>query len=102
VALAETSFAGGFGMEIDLKKIPYSGLNRNDLLLFSESQSRFVVTLDPSKKKTFETLLGDAIYGEIGVVSDSKILQIIGLDGKKIIKANIDDLKEAWQKPLRF
>jgi phosphoribosylformylglycinamidine synthase len=102
VALAETAFAGGFGMEIELKKVPYSGRNRNDLLLFSESQSRFVVTLHPSKKKAFETLLGHAIYGKIGVVSDDEIFRVVGLDGKKIIKANIYDLKEAWQKPLRF
>jgi phosphoribosylformylglycinamidine synthase len=102
VGLAETAFAGGLGMEINLKNVPYSGLNRNDLLLFSESQSRFVVTLDPSKKKAFEALLGDAIYGEIGVVSDDEIFRIIGLHGKTIIEANIYDLKEAWQKPLRF
>jgi len=102
VALAETAFAGGLGMEINLKNVPYSGLNRNDLLLFSESQSRFVVTLDPSKKKAFEALLGDAIYGETGVVSDDEIFRIIGLHGKTIIEANIYDLKEAWQKPLRF
>lgn len=102
VALAETAFAGCFGMEIDLKKVPYSGSNRNDLLLFSETQSRFVVTLDPSKKKAFEELLSDAIYGEIGVVLDHEIFSIIGLQGKTIIEANIYDLKEAWQKPLRF
>ena len=102
VALAETAFAGCFGMEIDLKKVPYSGSNRNDLLLFSETQSRFVVTLDPSKKKAFEELLSDAIYGEIGVVLDHEIFRIIGLGGKKIIETNIYDLKEAWQKPLKF
>jgi phosphoribosylformylglycinamidine synthase len=102
VALAETAFAGGFGMEIDLKKVPYCGSSRNDFLLFSESQSRFVVTLPPAKKKAFEALLGDAIYGKIGVVSDNEIFRVAGLDGKKIIKANIYDLKEAWQKPLRF
>jgi hypothetical protein len=54
------------------------------------------------KKKTLETLLGDAIYGEIGVVSQSEIFRIIGLRGKAIIEANIYNLKEAWQKPLRF
>ncbi len=102
VALAETAFAGGLGMEIYLNKVPHSGLNRNDLLLFSESQSRFVVTLDPSKKKGFEGLLGDTIYGEMGVVLESECFRVIGLDGKKIIEANIDGLKEAWQKPLRF
>ncbi len=102
VALAETAFAGGFGMEINLGKVPRSGLDRNDLLLFSESQSRFIVTLDPSKKRAVEALLGDTLYGEIGEVLDSEIFRIIGLHGKTIIEANIYDLKEAWQKPLRF
>jgi phosphoribosylformylglycinamidine synthase len=102
VALAETAFAGCFGMEIDLKKVPYSGSKRSDLLLFSETQSRFVVTLDPSKKKAFESLLRSVIYGRIGVVSDDDIFRVIGLDGRKIIEAKIYDLKEAWQKPLRF
>jgi phosphoribosylformylglycinamidine synthase len=102
VALAETAFAGGFGMDVDLRKIPQTGSVRNDFVLFSESQSRFVVTIDPKKKKTFEKLLGDVLYGEIGVVIESETLHIIGLHGKKIIEANIYDLKEAWQKPLRF
>ncbi|MEW6376797.1 MAG: phosphoribosylformylglycinamidine synthase subunit PurS [Thermodesulfobacteriota bacterium] len=102
VALAETAFAGGFGMEINLSKVPQSGLDRNDLLLFSESQSRFIVTIDPAKKRAFEIILGDAVYEEIGVVSDYELLRVNGLDGKPIIEANIYDLKEAWQKPLRF
>jgi phosphoribosylformylglycinamidine synthase len=54
------------------------------------------------KKKTFEKLLGDGAYGQIGVVSEGETLHIVGLHGKKIIEANIYDLKEAWQKPLRF
>jgi len=102
VALAETSFAGGFGMEIDLRKVPQSGLNRNDLLLFSESQSRFIVTIDPKKKKTFEAILADAIYGEIGVVREDEVFRVMGLQSKTVIEANIYDLKEAWQRPLRF
>ena len=60
------------------------------------------MTIDPSKKMAFETLLGDAVFGEIGVVSDHELFRVIGLKGKKIIEANIYDLKEAWQKPLRF
>ena len=102
VALAETAFAGGFGMEIDLSRVPRSGLERDDLLLFSESQSRFVVTVDPSKKKAFEALLADAAYGETGVVSAHETFRVTGLAGKIVIEANIYDLKEAWQKPLRF
>jgi len=77
-------------------------LGLKDFLLFSESQSRFVVTVDPSKKKTFEALLGDVIYREIVVVLSEETFRVIGLQGRKIIEANIYDLKEAWQKPLRF
>lgn len=102
VALAESAFAGGFGMEIDLRKVPRSQVDRNDLILFSESQSRFVVTVDASHRGAFEALLGDAIHAEIGVVSPGKTFQIVGLQGETVIEANIDDLKEAWQKPLRF
>jgi hypothetical protein len=39
---------------------------------------------------------------EIGVVLDYETFRIIGLNGKKIVEANIYDLKEAWQRPLRF
>jgi phosphoribosylformylglycinamidine synthase len=102
VALAETAFAGGFGMEANLRKIPQSNLTRNDFILFSESQSRFVVTIDPKKKKAFEELLSDTIYGEIGLVTEREIFRVIGLQNKTIIEGNIFDLKEAWQKPLRF
>jgi phosphoribosylformylglycinamidine synthase len=53
VALAETAFAGGLGMEIDLRKVPAIEADRDDLLLFSETQSRFVVTI-PSHRKAFQ------------------------------------------------
>jgi phosphoribosylformylglycinamidine synthase len=100
--LAESAFAGGLGMEIDLRKVPRSGVDRNDHLLFSESQSRFIVTIDPSKKRTFKKILGQSVFAEVGVVRKGEMLRVIGLQGKKIIEANIFDLKEAWQKPLRF
>jgi phosphoribosylformylglycinamidine synthase len=102
VALAETAFAGGLGMNVDLRKVPSSGVERNDHLLFSESQSRFVVTLDPSRKKAFESLLGDAVFGEIGVISDESLFRVTGLQGKIVVEADIMDLREAWQKTLRF
>jgi hypothetical protein len=61
-----------------------------------------VVTIDPKKKKAFEELLGDAVYGEIGLVTEGETFRVIGLQNKTIIEANIFDLKETWQKPLRF
>jgi len=36
------------------------------------------------------------------MITERKTFRITGLRKKTIIEANIDDLKEAWQKPLRF
>ena len=94
VALAKTAFAGGCGMEIDLSKVPYSGVTREDFLLFSQSNSRFVVTISPDKREEFERLVEGTIYSHIGVVTADSRLKINGFDGNPII-----DLDMSRQKP---
>jgi len=100
VALAETAFAGGLGMEIDLGKVPATGVDRNDLLFFSETQSRFVVTISPDKKKAFEKAFEVIPYGLLGKMNSAPLFRAIGLSGKEIIRADIQDLKKAWKRPL--
>jgi len=100
VALAETAFAGGLGMEINLGKVPAAGVDRDDLLLFSETQSRFIVTISPDKKGGFEEVFGGSVYGLLGEVTASPVFKVVGLSGREIIRAGIQDLKEAWKRPL--
>jgi len=100
VALAESTFAGGFGMEVDLRKVPSEGIERDDYLLFSESQSRFVVTVNPAKKDAFLAMMKGITLGEIGRVIEGKAFIVIGLNGKKIIQGEIYKLKAAWQRTL--
>jgi phosphoribosylformylglycinamidine synthase len=102
VALAETAFSGDLGMEIDLARVPGDGLKRDDTLLFSESQSRFVVTIRPESKVAFEKIMKGNTFAEIGTICAKGIFEVKGLEGKVIIKEKIGKLKEAWQKPLRF
>ena len=102
VALAETSIAGRLGMNIDLRSVPYRGKRRDDYILFSETASRFVVTIHPEDKSKFEKIMAGNITGLIGAVTNGDLLQMTGLDGKMIIKEKINKLKEAWQKPLNF
>jgi phosphoribosylformylglycinamidine synthase II len=101
VALAETAFAGGFGMEIDLRKVPGS-LERSDTVLFSETQSRFVVTVAPPKKQQFEATMGNCVFAPIGTVTEQERFDVRGLDGQYVVQTNIRELKEAWQAPLRW
>ena len=89
-------------MNIALSNVPYRGKKRNDYILFSETASRFVVTIHPQDKVKFEKIMAGNIVSEIGFVSADRLFQITGLNGKLIIKEKINKLKEAWQKPLNF
>lgn len=102
IALSETAFAGGFGMNIDLKDVPYHGKKRNDYILFSETASRFIVTIHPQDQSRFEKIMTGNVISEIGFVAADGLFQVSGANGRLIIKEKINKLKAAWQKPLNF
>ena len=102
VALAETAFSGDLGMEIDLNKVPNENVVRDDYLLFSESQSRFVITVDPKKVFQIEALLKDSYFARVGVVREDKKFLVKGKKGEYVIDCDIDTLKYAWQKTLNW
>jgi len=101
IALAESAFAGALGMEIDLKEVPYEGKQRDDYILFSESQSRFVVTIHPDKKDIFERYMNQCTFAQIGFVRDDEKFIVKGINGDVIINTDINILRESWQKTLK-
>jgi phosphoribosylformylglycinamidine synthase len=101
VALAETAFAGGFGMQIDLAPLLAISELRSDTLLFSESQSRLLVTVAPDNTEAFEALFAGQSCVCIGEVVADTSLTVTGADGETLLNAKLDDLKQAWQAPLR-
>ncbi|HIH09417.1 MAG TPA: phosphoribosylformylglycinamidine synthase subunit PurL [Candidatus Diapherotrites archaeon] len=101
VALAEMAFAGMNGAEIFLEKIPLGEkIARNDFVLFSESNSRFIVEVEAKQKEKFLKAMKGCAAAEIGHVLSGKSLVVNGLEGKKIIGEPLDDLKRAWKKTL--
>jgi len=103
VAFAEMAFAGGLGATLDAKLIPRAAaVKRDDTLLFSESNTRFVVEVAPAKEKEFRKRLKGLPCARVGAVEKGKTLLIKGLNGKPVIKANVDGLKKAWKEPLAF
>ena len=80
--------------------MPAEGITRNDELLFSESQSRFVVTVSPGAREAFEALLAGPDCARIGTVISEAALKVDGLGGKWIIEEALDALKAAWLKPF--
>jgi len=103
VAAAEMAFSGSLGMEIDLRKTRYKGSQkRDDFILFSESNTRFLAEVEPKDQKRFEAMMSGLPVSFIGKTNDSKYFVVYGLDGKRVVDADINDLKEAWQAPLRW
>ncbi len=103
VAIAEMAFAGGFGVTALLQKVPYKGKEkRNDFVLFSESNSRFIVEVSPKNQKAFEKLFAGLPLAAIGRVEETPEFVIYGLTGDACVNTYIDNLKEAWQRPLRW
>jgi cobyrinic acid a,c-diamide synthase len=60
------------------------------------------VEIDPKNKKDFESAMTGVEFAEIGRVMKDKKLEVNGRYGGIVLSADISDLKEAWQKPLRW
>ncbi|MBL7072399.1 MAG: phosphoribosylformylglycinamidine synthase subunit PurL [Candidatus Omnitrophica bacterium] len=102
VALSEMLFAGGYGARIRLKEVPVEeGVTREDVILFSESNSRFIVEVSPENKEMFEKKMNSVPVGLIGEVTEETKLTVFGNEENKIIETDIDTLKESWKKPFR-
>ncbi len=103
VAAAEMAFAGGLGIEMRIEKAPFKeGRKRNDTLLFSESNTRFIVEVPKKYKKKFRAAMKGVPTGLIGEVKKEQRFRVIGLDGKStVIDAALKELKEAWQSAFK-
>ncbi|MEQ7033643.1 phosphoribosylformylglycinamidine synthase subunit PurL [Enterococcus durans] len=73
VALAEAAFPKGFGLDVRT--------TMTTAQLFSETQSRFVLTTSPENKAAFETIVGEKAT-LIGQVTTEKRITIQASDGK--------------------
>jgi phosphoribosylformylglycinamidine synthase len=103
VAAAEMAFAGGLGMVIHLGQVPLGeAMNRDDYVLFSESNTRFLVEVAPEDRHQFEDMMAGIDFAAIGHVTSKERLEVYGLNGEIVLSALIAELKEAWQRPLRW
>lgn len=100
VALAKTAIGGKLGLQVDLKHIP-GNVSRNDHILYSESQGRILVSIDPKNKNKFEKNFKNVGFGLVGKVTKNQIFEIIGLENKKIINLKVDELEKAYKSTFK-
>ncbi len=101
VALAETAFSGNLGMILDLDAIPRDGIERLDYLLFSETQSRFVVTVRNDARNAFEETMAGTAFACIGKTTEDPRLRVEN-KGALVLDESLDELKHAWVSPLAW
>ncbi len=102
VTAAEMAFGSSHGLRLHLKNVPKTDdAKRSDFILFSESNSRFLVEVSREHESHFEELMKDCVYREIGAVTDSQFLEVYGLNEEELFAAELMQLREGWQSALR-
>ncbi|MCH9653146.1 MAG: phosphoribosylformylglycinamidine synthase subunit PurL [Planctomycetes bacterium] len=102
VAAAEMAFAGGFGMKLDLNRLPEALELSTPSLLFSESNSRFLIEVSSDKIGELQSCFPDLPLVEIGEVVSNSQFTVKGKSGRTVIDASLDELKSAWKTPLAW
>jgi len=87
VALVKMASCGVIhGIKVDLNTVPIENVHSDTELLFSESSSRFVVTVPPSLAREFEESISTHPFGRIGVATEDNEIAVTGLHGDIIIR----------------
>ena len=102
VSVAEMAMAGGVGATVLLKKVPFKGdRKRDDVLLFAESNSRFIAEIPASREKAIARIFKNVPCAKIGTVEATPEIVVYGLNDQPVINARADELKEIWKSPLK-
>ena len=101
VALGKSAMAGMKGCSIDLSKIPAGEPLRDDDLLFSESQGRFLFSVNPQNKDEFEVLFDGMPLALIGTVSHTGMIEVKGMEGGTVISTDVDALQGSYKSTFK-
>jgi len=99
VAAVEKAIGGKLGLDLNLAAAAEKAALKKDRFLFSESQSRFVLTINPDNRQRFEKLMADSSCYLIGAVTQKPVVKISFGDGV-IINERVVDLEASWKKTL--
>jgi phosphoribosylformylglycinamidine synthase II len=97
VALAESAFGAALGAELNLDTLPEN--LSNEVLLFAESHSRFVVSIRSENKARFEQIMGNRAF-HLGKVGGTQLS--IARNNQNLIQTKVDAMQKAWSAGLSF
>ncbi len=100
VGFALGGMGGELGVEVDLGRVPREKVDGDAALLFSETNSRFIVTVAPDRQERFEEMMGGTAFAAVGEVVAGCRIQATGLEGDRVLDCDVLELKRAWKKVL--
>ena len=100
LAIAEMAFSGGSGVECDLDAVSFEGKSRrHDSILFSESNTRFLVEIRKESVDRFVKLFNGLPIARIGNTVKENHLKIF-VGKKKIVDLPLLILQKKWQRKV--
>ncbi len=101
VALSEMAFGGELGVQINLAKVCERDQLSPTQILFSESNSRFLIEVPPEKREQMEVIFDNLPCLCIGSVNSTPFVSVnCGTDD--LIHMPWVNLRDAWLKPLSW
>ena len=100
MAASEMALAGNMGIDLDLRNVPAQSIERADTILFSESNSRFLIEVAVEAGDRFEALAKGKACSQIGKVTKAPQLCIHGQSGGTIVNMPVKELAASWKRTL--
>jgi phosphoribosylformylglycinamidine synthase len=100
-AISEMAFTGDLGVDLYLERVPRpKSLQRNDFILFSESNSRFLIEVEEKRRGDFEALMEGVPISAVGRTKRERSLLVYGLDNRPVVDVSLAELRDAWKGTL--
>jgi len=93
-AVSEMAFGGDCGVEIELDQ----NAGRPDKFLFNETAGMFIVEV--KNKETADKLFEGLPHMKLGKTTKDKEIKV-NVENQKLFSKSTDELKQAWQEPVR-
>ena len=100
IGFALCALGGNLGAKLNPDFIPHDKGLTDDELLFSESNSRFIISVAAENRKKLEAVFKRVPHARIGRVTNDKTLLVQGTNHRRIISVGLDKLRSAFKGTL--
>ena len=98
ITLAKMAIAGQLGAKIDINKMPSPALS-TEKLLYSETQSRFLIAVSSNNKNKFEENMKNFVFAEIGIVKGNEL--IVKEKDRDIIRLGVEEIEKIYKERFK-